>query len=201
MPKTKGETKGETKGKDENKGKGKSKDNSEVNPNMKPDKQEIDTDKPISLSKSIEKQLNAKFSTMAKKFKDDLKDIQTMFKPYFKEVEKMEKLMKKDREKKAKAKNNKTGFRKPTKISDEMLTFMKEFYKKPDMEELQSRLDVTNSIIEYIKANNLQNPSARKEIIPDNKLKKLLKVPNNEKVNFFQLQKFISQHIPKNVAK
>ena len=160
-------------------------------------KKEVKTDKPISLTKSIEKQLNVKITDIAKKFKEELKELTSIFKPYFKEVEKMEKIIKKEQEKKERAKKNKTGFQKPTKISDEMLAFMKDFKKDPNLEPLQSRLDVTNTIIEYIKKNNLQNPSAKKEIIPDQKLKKLLRVPDNDNLNFFQLQKLVSHHIPK----
>mmetsp|Transcript_8156 Transcript_8156/g.8173 ORF Transcript_8156/g.8173 Transcript_8156/m.8173 type:complete len:215 (+) Transcript_8156:66-710(+) len=50
--------------------------------------------------------------------------------------------------------------------------------------EICGRTEVTKQIWVYIKANNLQNPSKKSEIICDDKLEKLLKKP---KVNMFKM--------------
>jgi chromatin remodeling complex protein RSC6 len=65
--------------------------------------------------------------------------------------------------------NRNYGFQKPVQISNELA----EFTGWPK-EELRSRVDVTKYICNYITENNLQNPQDRRQIIPDNKLQKLL---------------------------
>lgn len=74
-----------------------------------------------------------------------------------------------------------------------------------------SRVDLTRLITRYIKDNGLQNPTNKREIIPDSALKKLLNIKSNEKLSFYNLQKFILYsgafpylkkiHKPKNIIK
>ena len=75
--------------------------------------------------------------------------------------------------KKAKRKGSRapSGFVKPTKISDELATFL----SKPAGSEM-ARTDVTREINAYIRANNLQDKENGRKINPDNKLSKLLKL-------------------------
>lgn len=86
------------------------------------------------------------------------------------------------------------GFAKPMEISEEMLEFAgKEAGTK------MGRLEVTKSITEYIKENELQNKDNKREIIMDEKLKKILKVEEGTKLTYFNLQRYISPHIKKQV--
>ena len=55
-----------------------------------------------------------------------------------------------------------------------------------------ARTEVTQFIIKYIKDNNLQNPENRKMIMPDDTLKKLLAVKENDNVTYFNLQVYES---------
>ena len=64
-----------------------------------------------------------------------------------------------------------SGFLKEVPISKELYEFTG---WKPDT--LASRVQVTKFICNYIKENNLQNPSDRREINPDKKLAKLLDI-------------------------
>jgi chromatin remodeling complex protein RSC6 len=52
-----------------------------------------------------------------------------------------------------------------------------------------SRVKVTKKILEYIKTNNLGN---KREIILDERLKTLI---NEERVTYFTIQKYITDHI------
>jgi chromatin remodeling complex protein RSC6 len=49
---------------------------------------------------------------------------------------------------------------------------------------------VTKRLGVYIKANELQAADNKRNIIPDQKLKELLRIPEGETVSFFSLQKF-----------
>lgn len=77
-----------------------------------------------------------------------------------------------------------SGIAKPAKISPELAEFLG---VAPDVE--LARTDVIRQVAGYIKAHNLENPENRREILPDEKLAKLLKYdPNsNEKTSYFNL--------------
>jgi upstream activation factor subunit UAF30 len=66
-------------------------------------------------------------------------------------------------------KNNNSGFLKPVKLSADMAKFT-----GMTAEGQHSRVDVTKYICNYIRENNLQNPTDRRQIIADAKLGKLL---------------------------
>ena len=88
--------------------------------------------------------------------------------------------------------NTSSGFLKPVKISKEMAKFT-----GWDQSELKSRVAVTKYICDYIKENNLQNPSDRRQILPDAKLQKLLKFdPKNSKedLTYYKIQTYIKPH-------
>jgi len=87
-----------------------------------------------------------------------------------------------------------SGFVKPTKISDELATFLgKE--KGTEM----ARTDVTREINAYIRANKLQDQDNGRKIIPDTKLAALLKLKKSDELTYFNLQKFMSPHFAKAV--
>ena len=85
-----------------------------------------------------------------------------------------------------------SGFVKPTKISDELAAFL----NKPNESEM-ARTEVTKEINQYIKNHKLQNPENGRHILADEKLTALLKLSPDDKLTYFNLQKFMSPHFPK----
>jgi upstream activation factor subunit UAF30 len=85
-----------------------------------------------------------------------------------------------------------SGFVKPTKISDELASFLgKE--KGTEM----ARTDVTREINTYIRAHKLQDPQNGRKINPDTKLTTLLKLKKTDELTYFNLQKYMSPHFAK----
>ncbi len=87
-----------------------------------------------------------------------------------------------------------SGFMKPVSVSKEICTFA-----GWNPTELHSRVDVTKYICDYIRTNNLQNPTDRRQIKPDKKLRTLLKLKENEKepLTYYSLQRHIQPHFVK----
>jgi chromatin remodeling complex protein RSC6 len=85
-----------------------------------------------------------------------------------------------------------SGFVKPTKISDELATFL----DKPAGSEM-ARTEVTRDINMYIRTNSLQDKSNGRKINPDSKLTDLLKISAGEELTYFNLQKYMSRHFAK----
>ena len=85
-----------------------------------------------------------------------------------------------------------SGFVKPTKISDELATFL----DKPTGSEM-ARTEVTRDINLYIRANSLQDKANGRKINPDSKLAELLKIDAGEVLTYFNLQKYMSRHFAK----
>ena len=54
------------------------------------------------------------------------------------------------------------------------------------------RSEVISKVWEYIKKNNLQNPENKREILADDKLKKVF---GRDKVTMFEMNKYIAQHL------
>ena len=87
-----------------------------------------------------------------------------------------------------------SGFVKPTKISDELATFL----DKPSGFEM-ARTEVTRDINQYIRTHNLQDKTNGRRIIPDSKLTNLLKIKTGEELTYFNLQRYMSCHFAKSV--
>jgi chromatin remodeling complex protein RSC6 len=85
-----------------------------------------------------------------------------------------------------------SGFVKPTKISDELATFL----DKPTGSEM-ARTEVTRDINLYIRSNSLQDKANGRKINPDSKLAELLKIDAGEELTYFNLQKYMSRHFAK----
>jgi len=120
--------------------------------------------------------LKAEFRTLEKKWSREIKTAQ-----------------KQSTKRKRKAGNRApSGFVKPTKISDELASFLgKE--KGSEM----ARTDVTREINTYIRAHNLQDKSNGRKIIPDTKLATLLKLKKTDELTYFNLQRYMSPHFAK----
>jgi len=87
-----------------------------------------------------------------------------------------------------------SGFVKPTRISDELASFLgKE--KGTEM----ARTAVTRDINLYIRTHNLQDKANGRKIIPDDKLASLLKLEKSDELTYFNLQKYMSPHFAKTI--
>lgn len=82
-----------------------------------------------------------------------------------------------------------SGFAKPSKLSDSLCTFL-----GVPAGTSMARTDVTRVLNEYIKTNNLQTPTDKRVIVPDEKLKSILSLQEGENLTYFNLQKHIKQH-------
>lgn len=85
-----------------------------------------------------------------------------------------------------------SGFVKPTRISDELASFL----AKPAGTEM-ARTEVTRDINKYIREHNLQDKANGRQINPDSKLASLLKVAKNDVLTYFNLQRYMSPHFAK----
>ena len=105
------------------------------------------------------------------------------------------KVLKQKDKRSRKSSNNISGFKKPVAISSELAKFAGWNEK-----ELHSRVDVTNYICDYIKSNNLQDPTDRRNIHPDKKLKKLLGISDDSiPLKYYNIQTHLKtqSHYPK----
>lgn len=87
----------------------------------------------------------------------------------------------------ARALNN--GFNRKQVISEELRSFL----DLPEGE-LVSRSTVTRSINKYVTENNLKHPDNGRLLMLDDKLKSLLKPPDDVQITFLNLQKYLSPH-------
>lgn len=85
-----------------------------------------------------------------------------------------------------------SGFVKPTLISPELAAFL----QKPKGTEM-ARTEVTREINSYIREHSLQDPKNGRRILPDTKLRKLLKLKKDEELTYFNLQRYMSPHFAK----
>jgi upstream activation factor subunit UAF30 len=85
-----------------------------------------------------------------------------------------------------------SGFVKPTLISLELANFLGK-----DQGTEMARTAVTREINSYIRAHKLQDPKNGRRILPDTKLRKLLKVGKADELTYFNLQRYMSPHFAK----
>jgi chromatin remodeling complex protein RSC6 len=89
--------------------------------------------------------------------------------------------------------NPNSGFRKPVDVSPEMRNFL-----KLSPSELTRRLDITKRLCDYIKENNLQDVKDRRNIIPDETLRKLLSIDvSDPPLTYYSIQQKLKPHIIK----
>uniref|UniRef100_A0A6C0D347 DM2 domain-containing protein n=1 Tax=viral metagenome TaxID=1070528 RepID=A0A6C0D347_9ZZZZ len=85
-----------------------------------------------------------------------------------------------------------SGFIKPTRISDELAEFLGRTIGTE-----MARTEVSKEINVYITANGLQNKSNGRQINPDAKLSKLLKLEKDDVLTYFNLQRYMKHHFIK----
>lgn len=131
-------------------------------------------------------------------FKMQINTLQQHVKNAEKNVKKELKNIQKDKKKdKPKVKRAPSGFAKPTNVTKELCQFM----DKPEGSQI-ARTEVTKTLVAYIKSNNLleQGEDAKQKIIPDEKLKSLLGINNDElnALTYFNIQKYMNKHFYSN---
>ena len=98
----------------------------------------------------------------------------------------------KRRKNKSTTKRAPSGFAKPSTISEELCDFL-----NCDHGTQMARTEVTKFLTQYIKKNDLQDPSNRRRILCDTALAELLSVGPEDEVTYFNLQKYMKPHFPK----
>lgn len=85
------------------------------------------------------------------------------------------------------------GFARPSVVTDELCLFLGR-----EKGSLISRTDVTKSLIKYISDHKLQNPTNRRQILPDEVLYTLFgDAARNCVIDYFTMQKYVNRHFPK----
>ena len=131
----------------------------------------------------------SKFQTMLTQFNSLKTELKTLEKMTVKQLKVAQKI---NNKKKRKGQRAPSGFVKPAPISDELAKFL----GKPTGTEM-ARTDVTKEINKYIRANNLQDKENGRKINPDQSLCKLLKIDNEVILTYFNLQRYMGPHFPK----
>ncbi len=127
-----------------------------------------------------------------------MKDLSTELKQLQKQVAKEQKTLSKSKGRKGKGKRqggaprSPSGFAKPCALSKDLCEFL-----GVDASTQLARTEVTKRVTSYVKEQNLQDQSNKKRILPDAKLQKLLNVPKDKNLEFFNLQTFLKHHYPK----
>lgn len=126
-------------------------------------------------------------------FRQQISMLQNQVRGLEKHVNKQVKLLQREaRKSKNKGNRKPSGFAVPSKISNELCTFM----GKPNGTKV-ARTEVTQYIIDYINKKGLQKSDNRKCINPDDKLSSLLEVEKGDEVTYFNIQKYMNKHFVK----
>lgn len=123
-----------------------------------------------------------------------LKEVNAQVKVVKKEVDRLRRIADRVERKRANARTTPNGFAKPTKISDELCSFL----GVPKGSE-KARTDVTREIHKYVKSKDLSDPKNKRIILAhkDATLKKLLACTEKDEISYFNLQKFLKHHFVK----
>jgi hypothetical protein len=138
-------------------------------------------------------EFSAKLQQLVGVFSTIKNDFKTLEKAVSREIKAAQKASSKKR--RTNGNRQPSGFLKPTPISDELA----EFFGKTAGTEM-ARNVVSKEINLYIKANNLKDPVNGRNINPDTKLSKLLKINKGDELSYFNLQKYLKHHFIKQTA-
>jgi chromatin remodeling complex protein RSC6 len=129
---------------------------------------------------------------------EGMNQIKVQMKVMEKQVHCLEKLMEKEIKNKIKnaekkKKNRKvkepSGFAKPAPVTNELCIFL----NKEEGTQI-ARTECTKAVIDYIHKNNLQFGENKQIIKPDEKLKTLLGLTDEDELTYFTLQKYMNKH-------
>ncbi len=136
-----------------------------------------------TISAEIESVKTDKKSVGVKYLKSLNKQVVTLRKSIMKLSKQKKKIVRKS--------NNASGFLKPVTISKEIAEFTGWSVK-----DKHSRVEVTKYICNYIKENDLQDPSDRRKIMPDEKLQNLLRYnpKKDEPLRYYSIQTYLKKH-------
>tara|TARA_X000000368_G_C23057872_1_gene724916 strand:- start:4577 stop:5251 length:675 start_codon:yes stop_codon:yes gene_type:complete len=130
-----------------------------------------------------------KFQGMLSQFSSLKTELRNLERKTVKQLKVVQKLNNKKRKKGTRAPS---GFVKPSLISDELATFLGR-----DKGSEMARTDVTREINKYIRANSLQDKDNGRKINADAPLKALLKIDDEVALTYFNLQRYMGPHFPK----
>lgn len=143
-------------------------------------------------------EITSRFSDFATKLHNStiqLNALRTEFKQLEKQLLKDIKVLQKSKGKKNKSTSGNrkpSGFTCPTLISNELAAFL----GKPDGVEM-ARTEVSKELTKYINDNRLKDPANGRNILPDDKLVTLLKIGKDDKLNIFNIHRFMKPHFTK----
>jgi upstream activation factor subunit UAF30 len=123
---------------------------------------------------------------------NEVKEVIATVKQLQKEHARLQKQTNKKAKKASTGQRTLSGFAKPSLLSNELCDFMGIAHGTS-----LARTEVTRMINEYIKKNNLQNETDKRHIIPDEKLKAILNLSADDKLTYFNLQKYMKHHFTK----
>ena len=146
---------------------------------------------------TIESSMTTMLTEFAKNIQalsESLNKMKTEFRVLEKQVLREAKTMDKVNAKRNKNKGSRapSGFVKPAAISPELAKFL-----GVAADTKMARTDVTKMITSYVKEHKLQASDNGRRIMPDTKLKALLKVTDKDEVTYFNLQKYMKHHFVK----
>lgn len=148
----------------------------------------VQSDTETSISDNFSEFIS-KFQSMLSNFSSLKAELKTLERKTMRQIKVVQKLHNK---KKRKGTRAPSGFVKPSPISNELADFL----GKPQGCEM-ARTDVTREINKYIRANNLQDKENGRKINPDKQLCTLLKVEPDVNLTYFNLQRYMGPHFPK----
>jgi chromatin remodeling complex protein RSC6 len=154
--------------------------------------EETTTDKRKRNTRVISKQTVAKdFEELYSQFETDYAENKTMLKRFRQLKTDSLKIMRVKNENKKIKDMSSSGFMKPIQISDEMAKFIGVDNSKPIR-----RVDVTKYLCDYIKQHDLQKVGDRRFILPNEDLKKLLRIEeHDDPLTYYTLQRKLKIHI------
>tara|TARA_B110000444_G_scaffold258858_2_gene300934 strand:- start:5642 stop:6340 length:699 start_codon:yes stop_codon:yes gene_type:complete len=132
-----------------------------------------------------------KFQGMLSQFSSLKTELKNLERKTVKQLKIVEKITNKKRKKGTRAPS---GFVKPSPISDELANFLGR-----DKGSEMARTDVTREINKYIRANSLQDKDNGRKINADPALKALLKIDDEIALTYFNLQRYMGPHFPKQI--
>jgi chromatin remodeling complex protein RSC6 len=133
---------------------------------------------------------NAKMLQLSNLFSSLKTDFKTLEKSVARELKNAAK--KSNKKRKVSANRAPSGFVKPTKISDELATFLGRAVGSE-----MARTEVSKEINNYIRSKQLQDKENGRKIHPDAPLTKLLNIGKGEELTYFNLQRYMKHHFVK----